>query len=105
MTIEIGAVGGSTTNNAPKSTPLETPRTICSARFSLLVLNPGIPRVPLVFPVAALTTTDRREALDEFDAHDVFRHFVTELTLVAQTKRRAIRDRQHLIIHLISEDG
>ena len=34
-------------------TMLAMPTTICSARFSLLALDPGIPLVPLIFPIAA----------------------------------------------------
>lgn len=41
-------------------------------------------RVPLVspiFPVAAVSAPQACEAVDDFDAHDVFRLFVTQLPL------------------------
>ena len=44
------------------------------------------------------------KALHGFDPHDVFGHLVAELPLDPQAQRRAMRDRQRLVVHVVGED-
>src|SRR5579884_1047684 len=68
-------------------------------------LYPGVPFVSLVFPVAPLAACDRFQAINELDPHDVLRHFVAELPLNPQAKRRAVPDGERLTIEIICKDG
>src|SRR5439155_24808106 len=68
-------------------------------------LNPRVPLVALVFPIATLAPGDALEALDQFDAHDIFGMLVTKLSLDPQTDRRAVGDREYSVVHLIGQDG
>ena len=45
------------------------------------MLDAGVPLVAVVFPVAAVSALDAREALDQLDHHAVLRHLVAELAL------------------------
>ena len=45
------------------------------------------------------------DLVHRLDPHHVFRHLVAELPLDAQPERRAVRNRQRLIVHLVGEDG
>jgi Taurine catabolism dioxygenase TauD, TfdA family len=60
---------------------------------SRLELNPRVPLIALVFPIAALAAGDLLEARDEFDALDVLRVLVAELPLHTQAHRCAVRNR------------
>src|SRR5580765_4668493 len=64
----------------------------------------GVPLVAVVFPITALPARDLVEALHELDAQHVLRVLVTELALDAQADRRAVRDRQPLVVELIGQD-
>jgi hypothetical protein len=63
-----------------------------------------IPFVPLVFPVPPSPTAYPGKILYDFEAHDVFRHLVAELTLQSQPKRRAVLDGERLAVQFIGED-
>src|SRR6266404_7667279 len=65
----------------------------------------GVPFVATILPVAATPAVDVAEALDGFDPHDVFGHLVAKLTLEPQPQRRAMRDRQDGIVHVVGQDG
>ncbi len=64
-------------------------------------LDSRVPGIAKVFPIAALAPTKRRETLDRLDPHDVFRHLVAELTFDTQPQRRAMRNVQRLVIHIV----
>src|SRR3954447_10702508 len=68
-------------------------------------LDPGVPSVAQILPVAALAAANALEAVHRFDAHDVFRHLVAELALDPQPQRRAVPNRQHLAVHVVGQDG
>src|SRR6185436_17312741 len=57
-------------------------------------LDPGVPLVTLIFPIAALAAGDVGEALDQLDPHQIFGVLVAQLTLDPQPDRRAVRHRQ-----------
>ena len=65
---------------------------------------PGVPLVAAVLPEAAAAAAEAGEAVDQLDAHDVFRLLVAELALDPQPQRRAMRDRQVLAVHAIGQD-
>jgi hypothetical protein len=66
--------------------------------------NPGVPLVALVFPVAALAATDVGQAGHQLDRADVFGLLVAELALDAAAQRRAVADRQGLVVELVGQD-
>ena len=68
-------------------------------------LDPGIPLVALVFPIAAAAAADLGETVDRLDPHHEFRVLVAKLPLDAQANGRAVGDRQRLVIEFIGEDG
>jgi len=53
-----------------------------------------VPLVALIFPVAALTPGDLSGGSNVFDALNVLGHFVAQLSLYPQSKRRAVLDRE-----------
>src|ERR1700737_3724593 len=67
--------------------------------------NAGVPLVALVFPVTAFTAGDLFEAVDQLDAHDVLGMLVSELALDAKANRRAVGDRQRLVVELVGKYG
>src|SRR5882672_11656414 len=82
---------------------LETARE-CQFDATRRGLDSRVPGIAKVFPIAALAPTKRRETLDRLDPHDVFRHFVAELTFDTQPQRRAMRNVQRLVIHIVGQD-
>src|SRR5262245_59683384 len=68
-------------------------------------LDPGVPRIAKIFPIAALATPDILEAFDRLDTHEVFRHLVTELALDAQPQRRTMGNVEHLVVHVVGKNS
>ena len=74
----------------------------CSIQlFTRRGLDSRVPGIAKVFPIAALAPTKRCETLDRLDPHDVFCHLVAELTFDTQPQRRAMRNVQRLVIHIV----
>ena len=67
----------------------------------LIASNTGVPFVPAVFPIAAVSAPQSGEAVDQLDAHEVFCLFVAELSLDPQAQRRAVAGAQVLAVHLV----
>src|SRR6185369_2141364 len=67
-------------------------------------LDPGVPLVTLIFPIAALAAGDVGEALDQLDPHQIFGVLVAQLTLDPQPDRRAVRYRQRLVVQLVGQN-
>src|SRR4051794_1812377 len=67
-------------------------------------LNPRVPFIAAVLPVAAFALRDGCQIVDEFDTPDVFGHLVAELRLDAEPERRAVLDRQRGAVHLVGKD-
>ena len=53
-------------------------------------LDPCIPIIAAVFPIAALALAEALKALDQFDFLDVFRHLIAELTFDPEPQGRAV---------------
>src|SRR3954451_19196666 len=68
-------------------------------------LNAGIPLVAAVFPIPSPTAADARKVLNRLDPHDVLCHLVAKLAFDSKSQRRAMRDRQRRIIHLICQQS
>lgn len=66
---------------------------------SVLQLNPRVPFMPLILPVAALFTTDAGEGLDQHDLHDIPR-LLTLVAAQAETKGCAVRDIQRRVLDI-----
>src|SRR5215471_14076821 len=69
------------------------------------ILNPGVPRITKIFPIAALAAPDVLEAFDRLDTHEIFRHLVTELALDTQPQRRTMGNLEHLVVHVVGENS
>ena len=68
-------------------------------------LDPRVPLVALIFPVAALALLDAFIVSDEFDGPNIFGVFVTELVFETQAEGGAVFDGKSGIVHFISQDG
>src|SRR5690349_4182011 len=66
--------------------------------------DPGEPLVALVFPVAAVAE-HAAEARDDLDALHVLRALVAELRRYFEPDRRAVLDRDRLVVELVREEG
>src|SRR5690348_14770911 len=78
---------------------------LCPRPNALRALDPRVPLVALVFPVAAVAVADVIQRGGEFDRGDVFRLLVAELALDARAQRCAIGDRQWPVVQLVGEQG
>src|SRR5262249_47428251 len=67
--------------------------------------NARVPCIAKILPISALAPTNFLETLDRLDPHEVLRHLVAKLTLNAQPQRRAVGNVQHLVIHVVGQDG
>src|SRR5689334_19730854 len=76
-----------------------------SVEGGILHLNPRIPLVTLVLPVAAGAAADTVQALDDGEKHQVLGLLVAELAFDAQAQRGAVLDRQRFVFERVSEDG
>jgi hypothetical protein len=74
------------------------------ANFGIRVLDASVPFIAAVFPKTAAPSAYCIKALDRFDAHDIFRHFVAGLTFHPQAKRRAMFDRERRVVEVVGED-
>jgi len=55
-------------------------------------LDAGVPFVPAVSPIAAVSTPQACEAVDQLDAYYVLRLLIAELTLDPETQGGAVAD-------------
>src|SRR5438477_7840591 len=69
--------------------------------------NAGVGRIIMENIIAppALSPADMLKTLNKLNAVDPFGHFVAQLISDAQPQRCAVRDRQRLPVHLVSENG
>src|SRR6185437_7257826 len=69
-----------------------------------MALDPGIPVVALILPVAAVAAGDCAEVADQLDEPDVLGHLVAELSLDPQPQRCPVGYIERLAVHVVGDD-
>src|SRR5690606_40687212 len=68
------------------------------------ILDSTVPVIAIVLPIAALSTAEWSQVIDQLDRVEIFRLLIAQGSLNPQPDRRAVAYRQRLVVETIAED-